>query len=108
MAQIDALQLKVHAVLNLLIGLALMARKDGAQILMPRNDQIEGLFQLVDIELATDGDRRGDVVACAVRLELVDEPQSFLGKAQRQPVELRSIDGSYGGNITFFRLHDQL
>src|SRR5262245_46176051 len=75
---------------------------------MPRNDQIERLFQLLDIELTTYGDRRGDVVARAVRLKLVDEPQSFLGKAQREQVVLRPIDGPDRGNLALLGRGDQL
>ena len=51
MTEINAFQLEVYTVQNLLVGQALPAREDGAYIVMPRNDQVEGLFQLVDIQL---------------------------------------------------------
>src|SRR5262245_26155374 len=108
MTEINPFQLEIYTVQNLLVGQAVLAREDGAQILMPRDDQVEGLFQSLDIQLALDRGRARRVVAGTIRLELVDEPQSFLGKTQRQPVELRSIDGSYGWNIASFRLRNQL
>src|SRR5262245_33044722 len=108
MALINALELEIQAVQDQLVGLAITAREDGAQILMPRNNQIKRLFELVDIQIATNGDCSGNTVAGAVGLELINKPQPFLGEAQREPVESSPVDGSYRGNIASFRLRDQL
>src|SRR5262245_3884142 len=108
MAYINAFELEIQAVQDQLPRLAILAREDGAQILMPRNNQIERLFELVDIQLAPDCDRSRNIVAGAVGLELINKPQPFLGEAQREPVESSPVDGSYRGNIASSRLRDQL
>ena len=44
-AEIDALELEVDALEDLLLGLAFLAREDRAQILVPRDDQVECLLR---------------------------------------------------------------
>ena len=100
-AQIPPFQFEVQLIQNHLLPLTILAGEQRAQILMPRNNQIEGLLQLVNIQLATDGDRHGKVVASTAGLKLVQEPQSFLGKAQRQPLPLRSIHWPYAREHRF-------
>src|SRR5207249_7178354 len=103
---INAFEFEVQSIQDLLLRLTFMAGEHRAQRLMPRNDPIECLFQLTDIQLATDGDSTWNVVAGAVGFELVDEPQSFLSKAQRQPLESGAVDRSNGGRLAFFGFGD--
>jgi hypothetical protein len=93
-AQIDAFQPEVDAVEDDLLGAAIVAGKDGAQALVPRNDLIEGLVQPAGVHGAADAHRAGDVVARAARLELGQEPEALLREAQRQPLELSAVDGA--------------
>src|SRR4028118_2054916 len=91
MAEIRALQREVDPLEHALLRLSTLGRENGAQILVPRNDDVEGAIELIDIEVAMDGDRARDVVPGAVRLELGDEPEPLLREAQGQPVELRPV-----------------
>ena len=74
MAEIRPFEFEVNAIQNQLLGLTVLAGEYGAQILMPRNDQIEGLVQMDDIQLAPDGDPERKVVGNGVGLKLVDKP----------------------------------
>jgi hypothetical protein len=107
-AEINSFQLEVQTIQYPLLGSTLLAGEHGAQILMPRDDQIERFFQLAYVKLATDGDCYRDVVDDAVGIHLVDKPQSFLGEAQRQPLELRPVDTFNRRDVAFCRLADQL
>ena len=65
-AEINPFELKVNLIQDHLLCLTLMARKDCAQVLMPRNDHIDCLLQSIDIQSAADGYSQGNVVTGVV------------------------------------------
>src|SRR5207253_2043552 len=101
-------QLEVDCMEDLLMGLAFIAREHRPQILVPRNDDTERVFNLSDVQNAADLYCSGNVVAGTMGRELVQEPQSFLSEAQRQPLELRPVDRYDGRNGIFLCLGDPL
>ena len=89
---IDTFELEIQSIQDPLLRLTLVARKYGPQRLMPRDNPIQRLFQLRDLQLATDRDCAGKVVGGAARLELIEKPDALLRKTQRQPLQPRSIE----------------
>src|SRR5438105_14322304 len=74
---------------------------------MPLHDEIEGPFQGFDVEIPFEGDRRGQVVYRTARLELIEEPQSLLGKGKRSRPTVATTGNLIGacGNNSFLAQH---
>ena len=66
------------------MGLPFFAWKDGTQVFMAGNHQVECLLHIIELTLAADGDGRRNIIAGTIRFELINKPQSFLGIAQRK------------------------
>src|SRR5438128_243197 len=74
---------------------------------MPLHDEIEGPFQGCDVEISFEGNRRGQVVYRTARLELIEEPQSLLGKGKRSRPTVATTGNLIGacGNNSFLAQH---
>src|SRR5579859_362476 len=71
--------------------------KRSSERLMPLHNNIEGPFQRRDVEVPLEGDRRCQVVYRTARLELVEEPQSLLGKGKRRRSTVPATGNLIGG-----------
>jgi hypothetical protein len=67
-------------------GGAALGDERGAQDVVTPNDRVEGPRERLGIEGADQPSRAGDVVKCAVFLELIEEPQALLRGRQAGPL----------------------
>ena len=79
-SQIDLLERNSHLRMDNLIGSAALRMESGSQRFMPKYHFVQALFQRIDIEVTLESNRFGNVVERAVGLQLIEEPQSLLGK----------------------------
>src|SRR5579864_4713883 len=84
MVEIDEMHVNRLGGRNDLHWLPIMEIKRSPECLMPLHNSIEGPFQRCIVEIPFEGDRRGQVIDRTSRLELVEEPQSLLGKGKRR------------------------
>ena len=80
-------------------GPPLVHDERGAQRLVPPDESAEGLFQGRRVQVAPEVDRGSDVIGRVTRLELVQEPELFLGKRKRDVLLLRVRRGHVGAAV---------
>ncbi len=74
-------------------NLGLLLDEGGAQAFVALHQQVEAVFQRLQVQLATQAQGHGDVIGAAVRLQLPQEPLPLLGERQ-----LQRLVAVHGGN----------
>jgi hypothetical protein len=80
------LPVQVLRVEDVLVGLAVGAREDRSQRLVPHDHIPQRLLHRRGIHVSAQADRRRDVVRRARAFELGQEPEPLLGERQRHPL----------------------
>ncbi len=78
---------------------SVLTRERRSQCLVTSDDLVEALLERRDVEIARETHGRRQIVESAVRLQLIEKPQSLLSERQRQFLIAR--DGNYRREILF-------
>src|ERR1044072_8134534 len=89
MPQVEMLNFYSSMFFNRYSGRAVFMDEDRAQHFLPVNQLIETLLQRISIQGASKSHRARNVICRALRLHLIEEPQTFLRKRKRKRILAR-------------------